>query len=56
MFSLIILIIIILFTLYLVYSKLYKNDNLVLVISDIDNNDYWVRDKYDKQNKQKLED
>jgi predicted metal-dependent hydrolase len=49
MFSLIILIIIILFTLYLVYSKLYKNDNLVLVISDIDNNDYWVRDKYDKQ-------
>jgi transcription initiation factor IIE alpha subunit len=50
MFSIIILIIIILFTLYLVYSKLYKNDNLVLVMSDLDDQYYWVRDKYDKIN------
>jgi len=48
MFSIIILIIIILFTLYLAYSKLYKNDNLMLVKSDIDEEDYWVRDKLDK--------
>lgn len=49
MFTIIILIIIILLALYLIYSKIYTNDNLVLVNSNITNEEFWVRDKIDKQ-------
>ena len=37
------------FSLYLIYFKLYKNDNLTFAKSNIDNFSYWVRDKPDKQ-------
>jgi hypothetical protein len=38
-----------LFSLYLIFIKLYKNDNLSFTKSNIDNFSYWVRDKPDKQ-------
>ena len=41
-------IIIIFFILYYVFINKYQYDNLVIVNSTIDNNDYWVRNKQDK--------
>jgi predicted metal-dependent hydrolase len=35
--------------LYFVYNNLYKPDNLVQTKSDVDNEYYWVRNKYDKE-------
>ena len=49
MFLLIILLIILFFSLYLIFLKLYKKDNLVYTKSDIDDNYYWVREYPDKQ-------
>ncbi len=50
MFLLILLIIIIFITLYFIYSNMYKYDNIVKVKSPIDNDYYWVKDRYDKIN------
>lgn len=48
MLLLIMLIIIIFFALYLIYSKIYKNDNIIYHKSTLDGNKYWVRNKFDK--------
>ena len=50
MIILIFLIIIIFIVISLYFIKTYKNDNLVYVKSNLDNNHYWVRDKYNKVN------
>ena len=49
MLLLLLITIIMFFSLYLIYFKLYKNDNLTFAKSNIDNFSYWVRDKPDKQ-------
>ena len=48
MFLLIFFIIIIFIILYLIYNNLYKYDNLVKTKSTLDNHEYWVRNKPDK--------
>lgn len=48
MFMIIILIIIIFIVLYYIYNNIYKSDNLVKIQSPVDDEYYWVRDKYDK--------
>jgi predicted metal-dependent hydrolase len=48
MFCLFLILIILFISIYLIYYRLYTNDNLVYELATLDNNYYWVRENEDK--------